>query len=96
VQEDAVPVHRPVRAAADMLGLDVLTLTNEGCMLITCGPEHRQTVMKILHSCPGTAEAAVIGTVQKGSDHVGPTLVGPLGIARVLVLPHGIGIPRLC
>jgi hydrogenase expression/formation protein HypE len=96
VYEKAVPVHRPVRAAAEMLGLDVLTLTNEGCMLITCESEHRETVMEVLRSCPSTAEAAVIGTVREERDGVGPVLVGPLGGPRVLVLPHGIGVPRLC
>jgi hydrogenase expression/formation protein HypE len=79
-----------------MLGLDVLALTNEGCMLITSPPEHRETVMRTLRSCPDTAEAAVVGTVREEPGHDGPTIVGPLGSARSLVLPHGIGTPRLC
>lgn len=96
VYEEAVPVHRPVDAAAEMLGLDVLTLTNEGCMLITSGPEHREPVMEVLRSCPSTAEAAVIGTVREEANGIGPVLIGSLGVARVLVLPKGIGVPRLC
>ena len=96
VYEDSLPIHRPVRAAAEMLGLDILTLTNEGCMLITCKPEHRENVMAILRSCPSTAEAAVIGTVREELGGIGPVLMGPFGIARALVLPHGIGVPRLC
>jgi hydrogenase expression/formation protein HypE len=96
VNEEAVPVHRPVAAAAEMLGLDVLTLTNEGCMLMTCHPQDTETVMEVLHSSPGTAEAAVIGTVTQEPDCVAPVLVGPFGVARVLVLPNGIGVPRLC
>jgi hydrogenase expression/formation protein HypE len=96
VHEDALPVHRPVRAAAEMLGLDVLTLTNEGCMLVTCEPRHRGTVMHVLRSRPSTAEAAVIGTVRGEDADVGPVLIDSRGTARCLVLPHGIGVPRLC
>jgi hydrogenase expression/formation protein HypE len=96
IYEDAIPVHQPVRAAAEMLGLDVLTLTNEGCMLITCKPEHREIVMRTLRASPSTIEAAVIGTVREEPGVPGPVLVGSFGIARILVLPHGIGVPRLC
>lgn len=96
VNEEAVPVHLPVRAAAEMLGLDVLTLTNEGCMLITCAPECRGPVMEFLRSCPSTAQAAVIGAVNEESNIKGPVLLDSRGIARVLVLPQGIGAPRLC
>ena len=94
--EEALPVRKPVRAAAEMLGLDVITLTNEGCMLITCEPESRHMVMEVLRSSPSTAEAAVIGTVREDPDGIGPVILGSHGTARPLVLPHGIGVPRLC
>lgn len=96
VREDALPVHRPVLAAAEMLGLDVLTLTNEGCMLMTCAPQHRETVMDILRASPATAEATIIGTVQEDAAPVGPVLAGCPGGARLIPLPNGTGVPRLC
>lgn len=96
VFEEAVPVNRPVRAAVEMLGLDAFTLTNEGCMLITCPPEHRRTVLEILRSRPGTARAEVIGVVREEPDGIGPVLVRSTGAERPIVLPHGVGIPRLC
>jgi hydrogenase expression/formation protein HypE len=96
VHEDALPVHRPVLAAAEMLGLDVLTLTNEGCMLMTCAPQHRETVMGILRASRTSAEATIIGTVQADAAPVGPVLTGRPGGARLIPLPNGIGVPRLC
>lgn len=96
IDDEHIPVHRPVRAAAEMLGLDVLTLTNEGSMLITAPIATRDQILTVLRSWPQTAESAVIGTVTDRGDTSGPVLVGPRGTRRPITLPYGIGVPRLC
>ncbi|MEU4220875.1 AIR synthase-related protein [Actinoplanes sp. NPDC026623] len=96
VREESIPVHRPVRAAAEMLGLDVLTLTNEGCMLLTARAEHSEHVIETLRKWPETAEAEVIGTVARGGDVLGPQLISDRRGPKLIPMPGGIGIPRLC
>jgi hydrogenase expression/formation protein HypE len=96
VQEAAIPVRRPVRAAAEMLGLDVLALTNEGCMLLTAAPADRAAVLEILQGAEHTSEATVIGTVSEATDAPGPLLVDGYGGRHLLLLPDGLGVPRLC
>jgi hydrogenase maturation factor len=79
-----------------MLGLDVLTLTNEGCMLITAARHDRDAVLEVLQTAENTAAAAVIGTVAAAAYAPGPVIVDRQGTARLMRLPHGIGAPRLC
>ncbi len=82
MDEAAIPVRTPVRAAAEMLGLDVLTLTNEGCMLIASPPQHRTAPLDVLRGCQHTAECAVIGSVQAVKDPAGPLITGRDGSVR--------------
>ncbi|WP_433320272.1 HypE family hydrogenase expression/formation protein [Micromonospora chersina] len=96
VRKERIPIHQPVRAAAEMLGLDVLTLTNEGCMLLTAPAEHGTQVIDTLRKWPETAEAEVIGRVTPAEDISGPQLISEHGGSRLIRMPSGIGIPRLC
>jgi hydrogenase expression/formation protein HypE len=91
----AMPVAERTQAAADMLGLDPLTLTNEGCALIIVGREASEEIIRLLHQYPETSGAVVIGELV-ASDQVGPTVRAEDGSSYVLPLPRGIGVPRLC
>lgn len=96
VRETYLPVREPVRAAAEMLGLDVLTLTNEGCMLLASDPANRHAVLDRLGAAEATAEARVVGTISEDVGVPGPVIEEIGGRLRPLPLPHGIGVPRLC
>lgn len=95
VFEEIIPVDRSVRAAAEMLGLDPLALTNEGCMMITAPFENRDLLLRALHAHDSTSGARVIGTVS-GPTNIGPLIKSRAGDMRLLPLPRGIGVPRLC
>lgn len=90
-----LPIGERTQAAADMLGLDVLALTNEGCMLITAPREHRARVLKVLHDHTATAQAALVGQIADGPS-LGPTLTVDGAGEVVIPLPRGLGVPRLC
>jgi hydrogenase expression/formation protein HypE len=95
VFEDELPVERPARAASEMLGLDPLTLTNEGCMMITAPSKNRDAILRTLSAYDSTAGACLIGAVG-GLSSNGPLICSNTGAARFLPLPSGIGVPRLC
>lgn len=90
-----IPVNERTRAAAEMLGLDVLALTNEGCMLMTAPAAHRTQILEELRSNETTKQGAVIGTVGAGPSF-GPTSRHDDGGQRLIDLPGGLGLPRLC
>ncbi|MHB8788434.1 MAG: AIR synthase-related protein [Desulfobulbaceae bacterium] len=95
VYEDDLPVERPARAAAEMLGLDPLALTNEGCMMITAPSKNRDEILRTLSTYDSTAGVRLIGAVG-GPPTNGPLICSSSGVARFLPLPAGIGVPRLC
>jgi hydrogenase expression/formation protein HypE len=90
-----LPIGDRTRAAAEMLGLDVMALTNEGCMFITAPRESRDRVFEVLGRHPETKGVSLIGSVGAGPS-AGPTIIDERESSRVIPLPRGLGVPRLC
>lgn len=95
LEENAIPVPPVVAAACEMLGLDPLVIANEG-KLIACLPQaHAAAALAALRSLPYGREACQIGTVQaapKGRVLMRTTL----GTTRVIDMPGGEILPRIC
>ncbi len=64
LDEHAIPVNPEVRGACEILGLDPLTIANEGKMLAIVSAETAQAALDAMRSHPLGREAAIIGTVQ--------------------------------
>ena len=95
VTEEAVPVRDDVRAACEILGLDPLAVANEGKLVAVVAPDAADAALAALRAHPLGREAAVIGTVT--GDHPGlVTLRTPLGVERILEMPLGLQLPRIC
>ncbi|MBO5555610.1 MAG: hydrogenase expression/formation protein HypE [Oscillospiraceae bacterium] len=95
LEEGAIPVSGPVRAACDMLGLDPLYCANEGKLLAVVAPEDAVEALRILHSRPEGAEAAIIGRVT--GQYPGKLVMQtPLGGKRILQKLTGAQLPRIC
>ena len=91
IDEAAVPVDSAVAFAAEMLGLDVLTLANEGKLVAFVERGTSKETLRVL-SAAG-AKGAVIGRVREGR---GVTLVTAGGGRRILEAPYGEEAPRIC
>lgn len=95
VDEDAVPVREGVRAVCEVLGLDPFYVANEGKLLAAVPEEDAERVLDAMLSDPLGTESRVIGRVVDGrSGRV--TLKGALGSARLLRMPSGEQLPRIC
>jgi len=95
LDETAIPVHREVRGTCEILGLDPLTIANEGKLLAIVAPELAETALSVLRSHPLGHEAAIIGIVQeKPSSMV--FLKTRIGGTRVLDMLVGDPLPRIC
>ena len=96
IREADVPVSPVVQAAADMLGFDVLTIANEGKFVAIVSPESADDCLKICKNHPLGKEARIIGEV--GQTHDTPTveLITKIGGKRIVQMPYGRELPRIC
>lgn len=96
IRERQVPVSVPVRAAAEMLGLDPFHIANEGKAVIGVrgGPEVVEAVLDALRHHPCGAAAAPIGEciVEHQRDIILDTGLG----RRLLAESEGEPLPRIC
>ncbi|MBR1845554.1 MAG: hydrogenase expression/formation protein HypE, partial [Oscillospiraceae bacterium] len=95
LEADGLPIHPPVQAACDLLGLDPLYCANEGKLLAVVAPERAEDVVHALRATPGGEEAAVIGRVTGRAP--GKVILNTfLGGGRVLSKLTGAQLPRIC
>jgi len=95
LEESAVPVRNEVRAACEMLGLDVLYVANEGKLVAAVDPDHADAVLDAMRAHPLGRGAAVIGEVV--ADHAGLVVLRSLiGGERVVTMIAGEQLPRIC
>jgi hydrogenase expression/formation protein HypE len=95
VDESAVPVRDAVRGACEILGLDPLLVANEGKLVAFVPEAGAENALRALQQHPLGREARIIGRVT--AEHPGfVTLRTPIGGQRILDLPFGESLPRIC
>lgn len=95
LNEGAIPVTPPVRGACEILGFDPIYVANEGRMVLFVPASAVDRAMDVLRAHPLGRDASLIGRVgAAGEGRVG--LRNPYGIVRVLDLPSGEQLPRIC
>ncbi len=95
LREAAIPVHEPVRALCEFLGLDPLYIANEGKLLAICPAELGDTVLTALRDHPLGREAAIIGDVVV-DDHGFVEMETTFGGRRLVDWLSGEQLPRIC
>ncbi len=95
VDEQAIPVDKPVRGLCEIMGFDPLCLANEGKVLFVAGESEHQKILEILRSDILGRHAAVIGEITE--DNRGIVILNTLAGGRRLVdMPAGMQLPRIC
>jgi hydrogenase expression/formation protein HypE len=94
VEEGAVPVLGPVKAACEMLGLDPLYVANEGVAVAIVAPEDADAVIAAARADERGVHAAIVGEVGEGPAKV--SLRTGLGATRPLTMLAGDQLPRIC
>ncbi len=95
LDEHAIPVHGEVRGACEILGLDPLTIANEGKLLAIVAPDKVDVALRAMRNHPLGREAAIIGSVQ--ADPPGMVFLRTdIGGMRVLDMLVGDPLPRIC
>ena len=94
IDETAIPVSPPVRAACELLGLDPLYLANEGRFAAFVPERDVDRALHALRATTVSQGAVAIGRVGDGAPRVDLRTV--TGSTRVLDLLSGEQLPRIC
>jgi len=94
LDEQSIPVKVGVRAACEMLGLDVLEVGNEGKLVAAVVPQKAEDVLAALQTTPQGRDAAIIGEAKSDFDLVAVETV--VGGKRIVPPPAGDPVPRIC
>ena len=95
IEEARIPVLEEVQGACEMLGVDPLYVANEGRFIAIVAPSDVQRALTILHSCPVSIGATLIGYVREASQGV-VTMRSRIGVSRIVDLLSGEQLPRIC
>jgi len=93
--EKSIPVREDVHAACEMLGLDPLHVACEGRLVAFIAAGDAARALKIMQGHPVGAGSAVIGRVAESAAPL-VTLQSAIGASRILDMPSGEQLPRIC
>jgi len=95
LQDEKIPVDDQVKAACEILGLDPLYAANEGVFMAIVSVEIADELLEYLRTFEDAKHASLIGEFV--NDHQGKVLItNPLGGKRVVHMPVGEQLPRIC
>lgn len=95
IVEELVPLKPQVRGACEMLGIDPLYVANEGKLIGAVPADSAERMVKEMRRTEEGKETVVIGRAV--TDHPGlVTVKTGLGVDRILDMPLGEQLPRIC
>ena len=96
IDEAAVPISPAARHAAELLGLDPLTVANEGKIVAVVAAADVEKVLAACRAHPLGAKAAAIGRIGPAADWPLVELITRAGGRRIVQRPYGEELPRIC
>jgi len=94
IDEEQIPVEEQVQGVCEILGMDPLMMANEGKMVIVVPGGSAEACLAAMRSVPEGKESRVIGKVHSGKPRL--TLRTLYGTTRVITMPMGNQLPRIC
>ena len=97
IKEKTIPIRDEVMAACEMLGLDPLYVPSEGRLILIAfvAEQNADSVLQAMKEDPLGREAAIIGEVF-GQNRPIVLLETLVGAKRILPMPRGELLPRIC
>jgi hydrogenase expression/formation protein HypE len=96
INEKDIPVNPIAQAAANMLGFDVLEIANEGKVVVVASGESADECLKMCTNHPLAPDARIIGQVVQIRDIPTVELITRIGGRRIVQMPYGRELPRIC
>jgi hydrogenase expression/formation protein HypE len=95
IEENSVPVREDVHAACELLGLDPLQVACEGRFVAFVPAKDADRALSLMRQDESGAGAAWIGAVENGDPPL-VVLKSAIGASRILDMPGGEQLPRIC
>jgi hydrogenase expression/formation protein HypE len=96
IEEAALPIQPAVRSAAEMLGLDILHIANEGKVLAVVSESAAPRALEVFRNHPLGRQAAWIGRIAEAGGTPLVELCTRIGGRRIVPMPYGRDLPRIC
>lgn len=95
IEEESIPIGEAVKMGCELMGYEPLHIANEGKFVAVVDKGSAGDVLEMMKGHPLGRDAAAIGEVLSGpGGHV--ILKTPLGGERVVDIPYGDLLPRIC
>lgn len=95
IDETSVPVNPIVRSACEFFGLDPMLVANEGKLVAIVPAEMADRLLATMRAHPLGEQAAILGRVVEDSHQLVVARTA-LGANRVVTMPIGQQLPRIC
>jgi hydrogenase expression/formation protein HypE len=95
IEQKLVPVREDVSAACEMLGLDPLHVANEGRFVAFVAAHDADRALQIMRRHEVASGSSTVGAVVEKSAPI-VTVKSTLGVRRILDMPSGEQLPRIC
>jgi len=95
IDQAALPILPQVAGVCEILGLDLLQVACEGKVIAFVDGSVAGEALTIMKSCDGGQQSAIIGQVTS-ADRPQVRLRTPLGTTRIVEMPPGEILPRIC
>jgi hydrogenase expression/formation protein HypE len=93
IEEKLLPINQSIQAAAEMLGIDVLEVANEGKAIVGVEADSAEAMLNAIKKTKYGTNAAIIGEVRTGKKVLMMTRIGG---TRYVDAPLGDPVPRVC
>jgi len=95
IAEKLIPVREDVHAVCEMLGLDPLHVACEGRFIAFIADRDAERALQIMRSHATGIGSTIIGKVTANAEPI-VTLKSLIGATRILDMPSGEQLPRIC
>lgn len=95
INEASVPVEEAVKGLCEMLGFDPLFLANEGKIIVVAGDGEENKILNAMRTDPLGKYSKIIGEIISDEDKQ-VILNTSIGGRRILEMPSGSQLPRIC
>ena len=99
LNEAALPIRPEVQAISELLGLDLLTIANEGKLVAFCPEAQAEQLLLTMKAHPKGTDAAIIGEVKEQHDdrqHAMVSMQTGFGGQRLIDWQWSDSLPRIC
>lgn len=95
INEHSIPVKEEVSGVCELLGLDPLYVACEGRFLAFVPEKDIESALAAMKATPDSLPPSIIGKVVK-SDNPRVVMKNTFGVQRIIDMPNGEQLPRIC